>query len=117
VVSFALLAALVLGDAGSAPAMTQARSAPLAEQTFRVGSIYIIGHEDMVTSLILAHLDFQTGDVVTYRKLHQAERRLAELGVFVVDPATGARPQILPEEAGRCVNLWVKVVETGKLSP
>ena len=97
--------------------MTQGRSAPLAEQTFTVGSIYITGHEDMVTSLILANLDFHTGEVVTYRMLRQAERRLADLGVFVVDPATGVRPQIMPEEAGRCTNLWVKVVEIGKTAP
>ncbi|HVS34914.1 MAG TPA: POTRA domain-containing protein [Gemmataceae bacterium] len=113
-VPFAILAALSLGDAGAAPAATVGRSERPVEKTYTVGQIFIIGHEDVVTSFILDHLDIRPGDVVTYQSLRQAERRLADLGVFVVDPVHGQGPTITPQETGRVANLWVRVVEQAK---
>jgi hypothetical protein len=90
----AILAALAL-HAGSEAAIANAgRTAPLAERTLRVGPVFISGADDMSSSAILNALGFHFNDEVPYRRLREAERRLAGLGLFVVDPVTGVRPRI-----------------------
>ena len=46
------------------------------------------------TESILAHVHLTSGQHFTYEQLQQAEKKLAELGPFVVDAATKVRPTI-----------------------
>ena len=113
-VPIAFLAALALGDGSADAPATAGRSVAQVEQPVRVGMIFISGHEDMNPSLILSQLDFVPGEQITYRKLREAERRLARLGVFVVDPASGVRPQITIDGMGEYIDITVHVVERAK---
>ena len=93
----AILAALTL-NAGSDEAIANAgRSVPLADRMLRVGPIFISGADDMSASAILTALGFHYGDEIPYRRLREAERRLAGLALFVENPVTGVRPRIDPE--------------------
>lgn len=106
-----LLTACAL-HAGSDPALPNVgRSVPLTERTLRVGQIDIEGADDMSASAILNALGFHYGDVIPYRRLREAERRLAGLDLFVVDPATGVRPRIVTEPDGAFMGLRVRVVK------
>jgi outer membrane protein assembly factor BamA len=63
-------------------------------QTKRVGQIFLVGNERISAESILAHVPLYPGQVLTYPELRQAEKTLAKLGLFVVDPANGIRPTI-----------------------
>jgi outer membrane protein assembly factor BamA len=60
----------------------------------RIGQIIVAGNTRTSTESILAHVPLYSGQVLTYPELQQAEKALAELGLFVVDPAKGIRPWI-----------------------
>jgi RNA polymerase sigma factor (sigma-70 family) len=60
----------------------------------RVGDINIVGHEKTPESVILPQLKLGPGDVLDESALPQAEKNLAALGVFVVDPKNGVRPTV-----------------------
>jgi outer membrane protein assembly factor BamA len=114
VVPALLLAAAALGDASPGDHAAISRSASAEERTLKVGMIFIIGNEDTTTSLILDHLALYPGETVCDRDLRQAERRLARLGAFVVDPAKGVRPHLREERDGDYTNIWVEVKEKKK---
>jgi outer membrane protein assembly factor BamA len=94
VVALVVLAAFAAS--ADAPIPASGDSFPLEERTFVVGPIYVEGADDMRASAILNEIDFRTGDRIPYRRLHEAERRLERLGLFVVDPASGVRPRVVP---------------------
>ena len=99
------MAALALPAAPDSPtAHTGATAAP-AERTLRVGLIFISGADDMSSSAILNALGFHYGEEVAYRRLREAERRLAGLGLFVDDPTTGVRPRIDPAPGAAATGL------------
>jgi outer membrane protein insertion porin family len=60
----------------------------------RVGQIFVIGNTQTSTESILAHIPLCPGQILSESDLRQAEKTLAELGLFVVDPAKGVRPTI-----------------------
>jgi len=109
VVNVALIAALAFGDAQDAMLAGASRSAAASERTFRVGQIYVDGADDMATSAILNELEFQTGDQIPCSRLREAEHRLDRLGLFVVNKATGVRPDIAELPDGRFTNLRITV--------
>ena len=115
-VPVAFLAALAVADVGGPALPTDGRSAAVVEQTFQVGQIFITGHEDAISSLILDRLGLSPGQQVTWRELRQAEQRLGRLGVFVNDAASGVQPQITTETTGGLTNLRVQVVEKSKIA-
>jgi outer membrane protein assembly factor BamA len=106
-----LAACLAPADAHDEPPGTVSRSVPATERMFHVGQIYIDGADDMSASAILNTLGFHVGDQIPYRRLRTAERRLADLGLFVVDPALDVRPQIIPCQSGDVANVRVVVVK------
>lgn len=105
-VAVALLAALALGDAHDAGA---SRSAAAEERIIHIGAIYVTGADDMSASAILNELKFQTGDRVPVVRLREAERRLARLGRFEVDQASGVRPIIAELPDGEVTDLRITV--------
>jgi outer membrane protein insertion porin family len=60
----------------------------------RVGQIIVIGNKRISSESILAHVPLFPDQVLSYPDLKEAEKRLAELGLFVVDPAAGVHPTI-----------------------
>ncbi len=60
----------------------------------RIGQIFVVGNDKISTDSILAHVPLFPGQILSYPDLKEAEKRLAELGLFVVDPATGVHPTI-----------------------
>ncbi len=60
----------------------------------RVGQIFIHGNKEISQDSILAHVPLFPGQVLNDSDLQQAENNLANLGVFVVDPAKGVQPTI-----------------------
>jgi RNA polymerase sigma-70 factor (ECF subfamily) len=60
----------------------------------RVGDIIIIGNERTPQSLILKQVSLYPGQIMTLADLQVAEKNLAKLGRFVVDPAKGIRPTV-----------------------
>lgn len=60
----------------------------------RIGQIILTGNKRISSESILAHVSLFPGQVLTYPDLQKAENALAELGLFVVDPAAGVRPTI-----------------------
>jgi outer membrane protein assembly factor BamA len=109
VVAVALLAAFAFGDAQDAMLAGASQPAAASERVLRVGQIYIDGADDMATSAILNELEFQTGDRIPYSRRRDAERRLNRLGLFVVDKATGVRPDIAELPDGNVTNLRITV--------
>jgi outer membrane protein assembly factor BamA len=107
-----LTASLAAGDSLGAPVANVGRSTLAADRTLRVGQIYIEGADDMSASAILNALGFRVGDQIPYRRLRIAERRLADLGLFVVDPSADVRPRILPCQSGDAADLRIVVVKS-----
>ena len=112
----ALLVLAACCSPGDAPASGRAASAPAIERTFRVGQIYVEGADDMSASAVLKELDFQTGDRVSYRQVREAERRLARLGLFVVDATSDVRPRVIPLGDGDGADVRVVVVRESSAS-
>jgi outer membrane protein assembly factor BamA len=60
----------------------------------RIAQIIVTGNKRISSESILAHVPLFPGQILTYPDLQRAENALAELGLFVVDPATGVRPTV-----------------------
>jgi hypothetical protein len=60
----------------------------------RAGEIIIIGNTATRFDVIRDQLPFMVGWKITEEDLFQAERRLARLNRFVIDPARGIRPRV-----------------------
>jgi outer membrane protein assembly factor BamA len=60
----------------------------------RIGQILVSGNKRISSESIRAHIPLSPGQVLTSSDLRQAEKMLAELGLFVVDPTTGIHPTI-----------------------
>jgi outer membrane protein assembly factor BamA len=70
----------------------------------RVGQIFLTGNEWISDKSILAHIPLSPGQVLTFPDLQRAEKNLVDLGLFVVDPATGVHPTItVLDREGDCV--------------
>jgi outer membrane protein assembly factor BamA len=85
------------------------QSAGATERVLHVGQVYINGADDMSASAILNELQFQTGDEIRCSHLRTAERRLDRLKLFVVDKASGVRPEIAELPDGKLTNLRITV--------
>lgn len=64
------------------------------EIVYRIRKIRVTGNERISRESILAHVPLVPGRILSRSDLKQAERNLAELGLFVVDAKTGVRPTI-----------------------
>lgn len=60
----------------------------------RIGQILLMGNERVSDESIFAHVPLYPGQLLSYTELRKAEKTLAKLGLFVVDPASGVRPTI-----------------------
>ncbi|HEY7310496.1 MAG TPA: POTRA domain-containing protein, partial [Gemmataceae bacterium] len=80
------------------------KAAPTAEKEeqplARIGHIILTGNKRISDESILAHVSLFPGQVLRYPDLKKAENALAELGLFVVDPAAGVRPTITVLDSG-----------------
>jgi outer membrane protein assembly factor BamA len=68
-----------------------------------IGAIFVVGNAFTPTDVILREIGIHAGDPLKSETLRAAERRLARLGVFVVDPERNIRPRIVilnPGERG-----------------
>ena len=109
----ALAAFLSLGDAPGGPYSTVGGSVPAAEGMLEVRQIYVEGADDMSASAILGAVGFHPGDRSPYRRLREAERRLARLGLFVVDPSSDVQPRVIPLQEGDTADVRITVVQKG----
>jgi hypothetical protein len=66
----------------------------------RIGQIILTGNKRISSESILAHVPLFPGQILTYPDLQKVENALAELGVFVVDSASGVRPTITVLDSG-----------------
>jgi hypothetical protein len=60
----------------------------------KVGQIFIVGNENTPAEKILGHIPLHPGQVLRYPLLQEAEKKLAELKLFVVDSQKGIRPTV-----------------------
>jgi outer membrane protein insertion porin family len=70
------------------------------ETPSRIGKIRVTGSKRISSESILAHVPLVPDQVLSFADLKQAERNLAELGLFVVDAAAGVRPTITVIDVG-----------------
>ena len=78
-----------------------------------VGEIIIVGNWVTQNSVILKALDLYPGEELRYPNLRIAERNLARLNIFEVNPELGIRPTVtVLENAGPFKDILVKVQET-----
>ncbi|HEY7427363.1 MAG TPA: POTRA domain-containing protein [Gemmataceae bacterium] len=91
------------------PQTIETKEKPLA----RVGQIFLAGNKRISDESILVHVPLSPGQVLTHPDLKQAEKDLAELGLFVVDPATGVHPTItvLDRDGGVYKDILITVKE------
>jgi outer membrane protein assembly complex protein YaeT len=81
----------------------------------RVGEIKIIGDEVTKENVIRRQIPLLPGQTLTYPDLKLAEKNLARLNIFKVDPATGIRPTVsVLDPDSDCIykDLLVNVQET-----
>ncbi|HXG10251.1 MAG TPA: outer membrane protein assembly factor BamA [Gemmataceae bacterium] len=81
----------------------------------RVGQIFIVGNEVTRQNVILRQVPLFPGQILTYPDLRVAERNLARLNIFEVNPETGVRPTVTvinPEEDSEFKDILVTVQET-----
>jgi outer membrane protein assembly factor BamA len=83
-------AGVVPGQAAGQPA------APARQQ--KIGQIFIVGNEVTRSSVVLEALGLYPGQVLRPEDLRAAEKNLARLGIFTVDPARGIRPTVTVTE-------------------
>jgi uncharacterized protein (TIGR03067 family) len=69
------------------------QAAPTQRQV-RVGQIIIVGNERTPDAEIRKHVPFVPGDVLRYPALREAETKLAETNLFVVNSQIGVRPTV-----------------------
>jgi hypothetical protein len=60
----------------------------------RVGSIFVVGNEKTPQSVILDQVPIAAGQILVASDLRRAERNLARLNLFVVDPQKGIHPTV-----------------------
>ncbi len=60
----------------------------------RVGDIRLIGNTRTQDRVILRNIPLYPGQILTYPDIFAAESRLANLGIFEVNPETGVRPTV-----------------------
>jgi hypothetical protein len=109
-----VVAALLLGVPG-APQQPGAKQNDPKDKVARIGQIIITGNDQTPDRLILKHLKFYPGQVLDYKALRAAEKRLAGMKCFVVDPAKGIRPTVtVIESDGEFKDILVKVQEAKK---
>lgn len=66
----------------------------IAPEPARVGQIFVVGNGKTPMDVILRELDLYPGQVLSYSSLRSAEKKLAALKRFVVDPEAGIRPTV-----------------------
>ncbi len=64
------------------------------EPLCRIAKIRVSGNKRISNESILAYVPLRPGQMISASDLKQAEKNLAELGLFVVDAAMGVRPTI-----------------------
>jgi outer membrane protein assembly factor BamA len=79
----------------------------------RTGEILIEGNEVTKDPVIRRQLPFKPGQILGLPDTRLAERNLASLGIFVVDPRTGVRPTVTidPDSDGEFKKIFVRVQE------
>jgi beta-lactamase regulating signal transducer with metallopeptidase domain len=75
------------------------RHLPREKPPARVGQITIVGNETVAADVILRQVPLLPGAVLNYPDLRTAERNLARLGLFMVDPQKGIRPTVTVVDA------------------
>jgi outer membrane protein assembly complex protein YaeT len=83
--------------------------------TARVGQIFIVGNTTTRQNVILRQVPLFPGQVLSYPALADAERNLAKLGIFEVNPETGVRPQVTvldPDSDSPYKDILINVQET-----
>lgn len=77
----------------------------IIEGASRIGKIRVSGNKRISNESILAHVPLQPGQILSAPALQQAEKNLAELGLFVADAVTGVWPTItvIDSDAGEDV--------------
>lgn len=87
----------------------------VTERPARVGQIIIVGNEKTPDAAIRKHIPFFPGEVLRYPTLREAEKKLADLKLFVVDPKLGIRPTVTvlddPANPNEYKDILVNVVE------
>jgi outer membrane protein assembly complex protein YaeT len=86
----------------------------------KVGAIQVIGNDVTKENVIRRQVPLYPGQVLTYPDLKVAERQLAKLSIFEVNPQTGVRPTVSvidPESDTEFKDILVQVQEqpTGSL--
>jgi polysaccharide biosynthesis/export protein len=85
----------------------------------RVGQIHIVGNTKTEDAVILQQLGLLPGAALGYRDLQAAEKKLAQLGRFVVDPDKGVRPTVTVVDAdgdSRFKDILVQVQEKEEIA-
>ena len=78
----------------------------------RVGEVIIIGNTITQDRVIREVVTFLPGQILRYREIRRVERKLAELGLFKVDPKTGIRPTVqVLNSPGPFKDILIKVEE------
>jgi outer membrane protein assembly complex protein YaeT len=81
----------------------------------RVGRVIISGNEVTRENIIRRQVPLYPGQILEYPALAQAERNLARLGIFEMDPEKGQRPTVSvldPMSDNPCKDILVQVQET-----
>src|SRR5262249_15945307 len=86
----------------------------------RVGQVYVIGNEVTKQNVILRQVPLYPGQLLTYPDLRVAERNLARLNIFEMNPENGIRPTVsVLDPEGDCpskdILVNVKETQTGSL--
>ncbi len=77
-----------------------------------VGEVFIVGNTSTPAHLFRARVDLYPGQVLSYPEVRIAERDLARLDWFVVDPKNGIRPTVqILECDGIVKDILIKVHE------
>jgi outer membrane protein assembly factor BamA len=95
------------------PAATIVPDVTPSARAARVGEILIFGTEITKDRVVRRQIPFQPREILSFPDLRLAERNLASLGIFVVDPQTGVRPTVTvaPDEDSEFKTIWVQVQE------
>src|SRR5262249_18373657 len=95
------------------PATTIVPDVTPSARPARVGEILIFGADITKDRVIRRQIPFQPREILSFPDLRLAERNLASLGIFVVDPQTGVRPTVTvaPDEDSEFKTIWVQVQE------
>jgi outer membrane protein assembly factor BamA len=85
-----------------------------------VGQVIIVGNEITQDRVVREALDLYPGQELSYPALRLAERNLARLGIFEVNPAQGIRPTVTtidgpPGSTFKDVLVLVKETRTGSV--